>query len=193
MPEEIQDKTAEQGTDKAPGTDTGASTDAKQAEKPKAFTEADVDRRVTQALQTHSEKLKAQWEEERKAAEEKARLEGQGEYKTLHEKELEANAKLTAQVAEMTTRLGEQAEAAKSNEQKVGEFVDAEFEKLKIAPAITDLLVGKPPLERLAWLTKHRQDIVTGRGLPEAAKPDGEKKLTDEQKRENSVGIRKIW
>jgi len=168
-----------------------------EAAKSKTYTQAEfdsgVDKRVTEAVQTRETNLKATWEEERKAAEETARLEGQGEFKALHEQGEAKNAKLTEQVAAMTTQLGEQVEAAKTNEQKMGEFVDAEFEKLKVAPAITDLLEGKPPLERLAWLTKHRQDIVTGKGLPEAAKADGDKKLSDEQKREQSVGIRNIW
>lgn len=149
----------------------------------KAYTEAEfraeVDRRVTQAMQKAKEKHEA----EAKSAREKLLAE-QGEFKALAEEREKELAQLRAKA--------ESLEPTVANYRKtVSEAVAARMKGLELSEAVKELLAEKDPLDQLSWISKHEESIKTQKKpLPDSPGTTPSKAISDEERRRVAASIR---
>lgn len=147
-------------------------------DKPKLFTQEDLDRVVKERLDRERKKADA----DRKKADEDAeakRLEAQQEFKTLAEKRAERILDLEAQVGtlEQITSERDEMQAALQG------YLDKERDGLP--DYVLSLLADKSPVQQLAWIAANRDKLgkQNGRGIEPTPKGQSDPRLPDEERR----------
>lgn len=151
----------------------------------KQFSQADVDRILSERLEREREKSKRDTEEAKRKATEAA-LEQNKEFEKLATERKAALEAVSAKAAELEPKVEALTKRAEAAEAAVAEFVKAEVEALKLSEALQDAIKDKAPVDRLRWLTKHRAELAksNGNGVPGSPDADtGAKKLSDEERR----------
>jgi hypothetical protein len=194
-----------EGTDTKPDTKDGATPDAagskdgagKDSSEKTTYTaaelQAEVDRRVNQAAETIRSKIKAESKAAQaqadKEAEEKKQRE-QGEYQKLLQTREQELAEIR-KAHEETKPLAERAEKA---EQTLKIFAETEIKALGLDknPAIMELIEGKPPVEQLTWISKHKDSLskASGGGLPGTPSDAKDSKMSHEDRLKIAANIR---
>jgi hypothetical protein len=159
----------------------------------RTFTEAEyqaeVERRVTEAVRTNSEKVKAEFKldaENKQREAEETRLRESGEFKTLLEQR-EGELAEARKTLEELTHYKAQADSAG---QVLTAYADAEIKALGLdkQEPIIELLSGKSPQEKIEWLTKHRASFSkAATGLPGTPGDTKSATVTDDERRKAAI------
>lgn len=120
-----------------------------------------------------------------KAKEAEAALEANKEFEKLATERKTKVDELEAKVAELAPEAESYKARAEAAETAVAEHVDGRLKALKLDASVVELLDGKTPVQKLAWLTKHEAKLAKGDGkLPGSPNGDpGGETMTEEQKR----------
>jgi hypothetical protein len=135
----------------------------KQAEQPKLFTQAEIDKIIADRLTREEKKRAEATDKARRDAEEKA-LADNAKWQELAEKRAKEIDGATQALAEMET-LRQQHEAATT---ALGRYLDTERKGLP--DHIIGLLDKLGPVEQLEWLASNKDKLVTSKPQTEADK-----------------------
>lgn len=188
----MEQEKAGEPTTQPTGGDAGQSGTTGQRTFTEAEFQAEVDRRVTDAVKTNAEKVKAEFQrdlEAKKQEAEQARLRESGEFKTLLEQRESELAEARKALEELTQYKAQ----AESSGQVLEAYADAEIKALGLdkQEPIIELLSGKSPQEKIEWLTKHRASFSkAATGLPGTPGDTKSATVTDDERRKAALSPR---
>ena len=143
------------------------------------FTQADIDRILTERLERERKKSDDKARKAKEDAEAKA-LEEQSKFQELAQQRGTKVAELETSVTTMATEL-ETAKATAERYQKA--LTNILAEQLKRVPEhLTSLLAKLDPVEQLEWLTNNGEKLSSTAGVPATPKPKGDMSAADKEK-----------
>lgn len=170
-------------TEDATGDNGG---DDKKSAEPK-FTQADIDRIVTERLERERKKSDDKAQKAKEEAEAKA-LEEQQKFQELAEKRGTKVTELETSVTDLTTKL----ETATAKAERFEAALNGLLEKQRkaVPEHLVALLDKLDPVEQLEWLASNTDKLTVG-GVP--GTPKGQNGMTDAQKQEASKDAQRFY
>lgn len=157
-------------TGDAPGAEEPKSGDDKGKAEAK-FTQADLDRIVTERLERERQKQEKVAEDARKKAEEEA-LATRQEFEKLAEQRGQTIDKLKPELEKAKADVETLQSRVQALEEAMRADVSAELNGLNLQASVAELLKGKDLLEQRTWLTAHREELKKSRGQGAPPSPD---------------------
>lgn len=172
-------------TDDATGSDENGGDDNKPEPK---FTQADIDRIVTERLERERKKSEANAQKAKEQAEAKA-LEEQQKFQELAEKRGTKVAELESTVGTLTADLEAATEEAKRYKAALNGLL--EKQRKAVPEHLVALLDKLDPVEQLEWLSNNTDKLISNNGVP--ATPKGQNGMTEAQKQEASKDAQRFY
>lgn len=161
---EVLDKAAEGLTE----DDIREQEEESDSEAEKKFTQADLDRVVSERLEREKKQREKAATKAREEAEAKA-LEDQKEYQSLAEKRQEKIGELEAEVERLSGVVADVEPKAKKYQATLEKELEARMEG--VPDYIKGLLEGRDPVDQLTWLTENHEQVTGPQDRPSGSRP----------------------